>query len=533
MMKRNDAAKQWFLKALQEDANNANAMLKLAEVALEANDSATAQTYIDRLLALPSDDTSFARNLQWARQQKATMLSASGSYDDFQQAVALLEQNKNDLGELAGKDLEQWLTIHASRPEHVSRDKALRKLESLNSDRPLTVVENVILAGLYRTSNRWSDAKSIMLRALSKNSSDPFLIRTYVQWLIEQRDTESSAIAEARTWVSKLNPNSVEALHLSSLLLVLDGKSKQAAQKLLALAPKDIPKEQAPNLKAVAVLCNDLGKYNSQFYALADEQWNRYRKMVPGAMIEYIQFLLNVPGGAQLNKGVAASNKLVNRAVQAGKWNEVLTYITVNIAGLQSQEENLTNDSPHFATVRKWINQVRSARKADESVLTWHEISIADLEDDKKQVESLYRKYLSMSGTPKVRKGIVLNNLSYLLATDGRGDEAISIIDDAIQLLGERSDLQDTRAMALIAANRYADAIQELKGIIDQGEGNAQILFHLALAQKNAGKSADATESMKQSIEQGLTAKDLSKQEGPMFLNLLRELGITVPTSTE
>ena len=63
-------------------------------------------------------------------------------------------------------------------------------------------------------------------------------------------------------------------------------------------------------------------------------------------------------------------------------------------------------------------------------------------------VEKIYREILARKDLPSAVRGAILNNLSFLLAMQGRNqDEAAKFIDEAVDLFGPQSDVLDTRGV--------------------------------------------------------------------------------------
>ena len=77
-----------------------------------------------------------------------------------------------------------------------------------------------------------------------------------------------------------------------------------------------------------------------------------------------------------------------------------------------------------------------------------------------------------------------LNTLAWLLALrdQGKTQEAIELIDHAIEVLGENPSLVDTRAVARIKSGQVDRAMEELLAIRKQVPRNPSFALHLAWA---------------------------------------------------
>ncbi len=114
----------------------------------------------------------------------------------------------------------------------------------------------------------------------------------------------------------------------------------------------------------------------------------------------------------------------------------------------------------------------------------------------------LYRQLLERDELTGPSRAIVLNNLAYLLATTETStaamEEALKYVDEATQILGPVSDILDSRAVVLIQAKRYADAIAALELAVTDNPTPSKY-FHKALAHFRAGQNESAPSRLEKS----------------------------------
>ena len=156
---------------------------------------------------------------------------------------------------------------------------------------------------------------------------------------------------------------------------------------------------------------------------------------------------------------------------------------------------------------------------------------LLDLQGKYDQVVEVYRDTLADKNITDAQKALVGNNLGYLLAmrkgsSAAELDEALKMVNTAIDILGPTSDLLDTRAMVYVARREPEQAVKDLDTSITE-EPNGSKFFHLALAQLDAGQTDKAKSSFKRAQDDyGFTASELSALERPQFDRLKSGLGI-------
>ena len=137
-------------------------------------------------------------------------------------------------------------------------------------------------------------------------------------------------------------------------------------------------------------------------------------------------------------------------------------------------------------------------------------------EEAEKILRAIHEKNPSL-GTP-------LNNLAWLLALqDGRGSEALSLAQQAIDLDGETPGLLDTRAVAYLATGQADLAIKDLEDSIAV-QPLPDIYFHLARAYLAKGRQGDAGKALQRAHELGFTEQKLSPLERKSYQQLLSAL---------
>jgi tetratricopeptide (TPR) repeat protein len=124
---------------------------------------------------------------------------------------------------------------------------------------------------------------------------------------------------------------------------------------------------------------------------------------------------------------------------------------------------------------------------------------------------------------PKATGG-PLNNLAWLLTNKGgKVDEALSLINRAIEIDGETPEPLDTRGTIYLAMGRNDAAIRDLEDAL-AARPLPEIYFHLARAYLVAGRRNDAGEAIRKAESGGPRVEGLHPAEPSAFNRLLGEL---------
>jgi tetratricopeptide (TPR) repeat protein len=146
------------------------------------------------------------------------------------------------------------------------------------------------------------------------------------------------------------------------------------------------------------------------------------------------------------------------------------------------------------------------------------------------EAEALYREILAKD--PKQASS--LNNLAFLLANrQTKIDEALQLINRAMEISGPMASMLDTRALVYLADNQPDKALADLDvaladiDVTSPTNGPPPVrLFHQARAYQQAGKTAEATDALLRAQKLGLKPEKLDAVERPLYMKLRDDLRI-------
>jgi tetratricopeptide (TPR) repeat protein len=126
---------------------------------------------------------------------------------------------------------------------------------------------------------------------------------------------------------------------------------------------------------------------------------------------------------------------------------------------------------------------------------------------------AIYRQLLEKNQ----RNLIALNNLAWFVAlTEGKGAEALQLMEKAFDLVGPTPELLDTRGVINLKIGQKKKAIQDLEQAVSISESPSRY-FHLAQAHLLAGNRNAAIVAFQKATKGGLTEDSLHPLERGEF----------------
>lgn len=436
------------------------------------------QRIVDRKVRSATD-----QDVAWARHGMAVMLAASTDYRSFQKALGLVEMRLDENGTLlqaarsagprgADDDLARARVL-ATQPQRQFREKAISLLEEAARTGRLDHGDQFILALLYDAAGNWPKANDQFRSLVLAQSRMPQYLAQYALRLIRQGEVD-----EAARWIGRLESlekdrdvaaGAFGTVELHARLLEKRGEGDKALDLLRSYVqrPRARPDE-------MLYLIASLGRQQrfAEAFGLCPEAW---RKCPPEAAGGVTVALLRVmkPTDAQV-----------------------------------SQAEG-------------WLKEAID-KHAKNMALRMHLADLHDLRGRYDQSEALYRVVLQK----EPGNVIALNNLAWLLVKNGNSAaEALPLIDAAVNGLGRRPDLLDTRALVYIKMGRADEALTDLKESTADTPTPTR-LFHLAQAHQAAKERDAAIKAMQEAKRLGLQPSVLHPVEQVACKQLLEDLQI-------
>jgi tetratricopeptide (TPR) repeat protein len=509
-VKRAEAAYREAMAARPEDPD---ALQGLARLLVRAGQMGDAEAVLGTLLGLKGPAA--AEAVAWAKRVKSGLLSATGDYQKSREALELLQAGSQAPGGAPAvaatpEDRRATALVFAKRPNLADRREAIAILEGMVADRSDQPQDLALLANLCDLVGDWPKARDYLQQLLGADKNNPAYLAPLARGLVAHGER-----AEAEVWLDRLEqlqPKAPGTVEIRARLLVAQGRAPEAVARLEGLV-----KERPDQLAAAAALLEDLRQpeaAKAMYRALAA------RQKEPGPKRAATLILAEFLGRrGRPREGI----DLVERAWRerpgvgdAGAIAAAEAIATAGVAVLVAAEA----DAAQARRVEAILDEALKAHP-DQITFRFDLANLRSLQGRPKDAEAIYREIYERDKT----KGAPLNNLAWLLALqEGRGSEALDLINESIKLDGPDPHRLDTRALAYLALGRPDDAVKDLEGAVAVAP-SADAYFHLAQAHLKAGRRPEAVEAFRKAKDAGLRAETLHPLERDAYRRLNGDLG--------
>ncbi len=504
-MDRDKQAAAEFAKALEAGPEDLDAVRAAIRFYVRTKEGASARKQINRILS--GDLKAPLADQLWARRELARMIARKGDFPSRQKALALIQENLK-VSPMSTPDLNESALLQGTSPARLQREAAIKTLESLKNP---SVKQAFQLAQLHYDQGDWQKANDQMLRLLSEHNDQPTYTARYVGWLLDRDELDSADL-----WIRTLQrnaPNQFGTTSLRARWLFGRGSYEEAFDLLRGFVSKRDaqPANEATRMRLVA---NSLEWYltklddpeqkdlQNRFAMLADTLYRRYVRSNPPQGLFLASFLARRGRLDEALDIMEVMQKHAKPAALAQTCRIVLTHANATKKQIQRGEK---------------IVKVARELHPGSTALT---IVLADTQIAQGQydaAEKLYRNYLESHEEDTT----AMNNLSLLLALRGiKLDEALDLINQAIELAGPVAAILDSRASVHMARRKPDEALADLKTAIDDKTTPVRV-FHRAQAYLQKGDREAAGKAMQEAIDLGLARDMLQLLELPVHEKLM------------
>ncbi len=496
-------AEEYYKAAVLAQPDDLALRRLIAMFYLRTQRSDDARREVDSVLRdAPKDLAKNQANLIWARRAKADLLAATGKFDDFQHAKELLLENAK-IDEDDSEDKLRLATLLASRPDEPSSWR--EAVAWLDKIKQLPDAQRMTLARLHDVLGEWNLARREMLQLVTQKA-DLRAYALFVEMLIRHNE-----VVDASDWLDKLDKVQPGAgLLLRARVLVRQGHPRDAVALLKRIVPpKPVPQDKVSFLRTVAFLMDQLGLDDA-----AEEMYRDYMSYNPGE------------GGLHLAEFLGRHGRLdeaLDLCEQAIKTQPVATVAQIACVALRSQPTHVTPE--HAARVQKWFDRLLK-EDPDSVPLMLQYADFFDITGRDGESEKHYRDLLARKDLKFSERAMAENNLAFTLAMQKKNlPEALELSNQSMQLLGQTSDLLDTRGMVYVSMENYAGAANDFSEAVLVQEPSPLKLLHLAYAQVMAGDRLGARQTLLRAKDNKLDSNALSKIEQDFYEKIVHDVG--------
>jgi tetratricopeptide (TPR) repeat protein len=499
--------------ALVGDTQQAESLFRAA-VAAAPNDPATlrpaAGFYADQrrpeqaapLLAKLVDPKTgaSAADVAWANRTRGLMGLGTGGASGIDQALGLVDRNLK-ANPYDPDDQRLRAILLAARTSQ--RPEAIRQLEALEASKRLGPEERFLLACLYHAEGKPDLYRAEMRQLLSSKDKDPRHVANFVVFLVGRNE-----LGEATRWLAELKrqqPASLSTLEVEALVLKADKRDQDAVTLL-----QERGRQSPDQIGAVARLLDQFG-----FPLQAEEAYKadiaRAPKR-PERTLALAQFL------AGRNRPGEVIEVLKQAWTTCPPEHVALTALTAYDAPSADQAQK--------SQIEAWV--VEAIEKRPNATSLPSKLAGIRLRQGRyDEAEALFRKTLDAGrDNPQA-----LNDLAWILShcdpSPSKTQEALELINRAVDLAGENPAPLDTRAVIFLQMGQADRAVQDLGRALKIQPTSRVYYFHLARAHLLAQNEAESRKAFRRAQELGLKLETVDPLERADYQKLRRELGLS------
>ena len=492
------AAIAFFNEASSIDPSQTMPHIRLAQVLL-TTDTEKAEAEIRRALKMNPDSEVSKRLL-------ASILSGKSGTKAWQELENILASlsTSNDLNAIKNRRLKAMILARRGGRENLAASRSTLEELVANND-AASSADRALLATAYEMEGNYDKALE-QYQAIVKGEPNAREISSYINFLLRQND-----LTEAKRWLDRLaSVNADGSLNQKFAELLLNGqwleKSDQVSEiptlidAFVQANQKEFEQEDIQldfNLR-VGNLFESLQQYDQA------EKWYEEAFKINAETSQGYQRVL-----AQLGRHQDAIDIAVSRSeTEALSPSELQSLIEILAIGEPSDE------------VWKRANQLMSgALNANPDNLIYRMLVAAYLVLQDRNDDAI--KILEDLNTKRPDDNVVINNLATILGqTPGRQDEALALINQAIELSGPKPYLLDTKSVILVELGRAQEAVELLTHLATIPNVDPLILFRIAVANQQAGEPEKAQAAYRRAVSSGLSTRVMTRRDKELLQTL-------------
>jgi tetratricopeptide (TPR) repeat protein len=443
-----------------------------------------------------------------ARRTLAALLAERGGETEWQEAQQLLGASAATGDEsVLDRRIEAMLLTRRGGPENVT--KARQIVEKLAESKTPADGDHLLLAQLYELQGEPRKAEGELLTLVGRANPRPAHLAAYVDVLL--RHEASDRAADWLDRLEKLDADSPATVRLRARWLQAQGRANQIEPLVEDLAErmkKRLPKTAEPQDEAQVCLTAG-GIYWALKNYPAAERW--YRRATDLAPQRYQPLAVSLGAQDRMAEAVALC---LQGAKSDTTSRPAIVLVSVLLAGHPSAED--------FERAEPLFKKAALDHKDDAALLN-SLANIRALQQRGEEACALLRQVLALE--PK--NVVALNNLATLLAEQpGKEKEAADYVDRAIQLVGPKPALLDTKGTILMGLGKTDQAAQLLHDATRSPDPDPRYHFHLAVAYDRLGEVGKAREELAKARRGELSRSILTATDRKLLADLDAKLSL-------
>ncbi len=510
-------ARGWYEKARSAAPDDYTIVRRMTDFLIRTRQNDLAETQLAEVLKSSNSPDMVG----WARRTLALMFASSG---DPKKVIQALE-SMNSVASASPDDRSKPVDYEDLRvlarvldaqktPEH--RKQAIKVLTTLINKNQSVPEDRYLLARIQDVDGDWPSAKEqyreLVLRTENPRDMEtltrrPLYIAQFANGLIRHRVAGDTAdLAEASDLIDKLRRIQPDSFGLLLLEVDLHRARNQTDQ-------------------AVKLIEDFAARGNSSFpiRATLAELAERFGRL------ELAERIFRELGGSPAPRGKLMLASFLGRHGRAKEsldiceplWESSTELDLVAATCIEALLPAGGSPDPELmAKVASWFDKAL-AKSADSTTLLVGLGNLRERQGRYQDAQDLYSRAIKLGD----KAGISLNNLAWLVSLkDGKGKEALDLIDQAIALKGPLPDFLDTRGVIYLRSGDNQRAITDLENAVAADPAPTKF-FHLAQAYLEINNKEKAKQSLENARGKGLVLDGLHPLEQPNLRKLMNELG--------
>jgi tetratricopeptide (TPR) repeat protein/VanZ family protein len=457
----------------------------LSNLYLENGHAKRAQPLLERILDMESLIPE--SQLHATRRKLAIVLASQDSFAQFKQSMELLEKNRRHDGSFVVADRRAMANVLATSSDRADWQEAVTTLEHLEDQQQLLPNDRWVLGRLYDQLGQTQQATDQLSAAIESGTNGTLFVRHYVAHLIRHKKLE-----QANLWLAKLQdqePDAIGTLTLDVYLKTAEGQPDLAVELLGKYSSQSDDSRVASHTDRLVVAANIATVANRDAASPALSTFAE-NALLKAARLDQAQLSRLVTWYIQQER---PDDGLV---LVADLWNSASPELA---GGLSMTLLGQTKDDSYFDLIQDHVNGALK-RQPRSLMLKLYLADLLSLKNEIRNAEELYRDILNVDRNHLA----ALNNLSWILALDGRHqDEALALIERAIEIAGPSPQFLDTRGCIYSSLGNTRNAVADFKQAIAVQPG-ATTWLHLSAAHLLAGEETKAKDALLESKRLGL-----------------------------
>ena len=475
-----EQAEHYYKAALEADPNNLLAVRRIVEYYLGINETAKAMPFLDQIIQKTAKSTQKSERdqLAWARRNKAQVVASAGDYEHVDGGGSLDRTKRcKKTADLPPDDTLAIFQLLSRRQEPESREKAAKLMTKLQEIRPLLPREQTALAQLYVSVWQWTQARDLMLAAISRRSDDPEILVNFANMLANHEEFD-----DAERWVERLE-------EMIKPPATAADQIKQATRQLRARIAHSQGPEGTSGRRTWRVSCP------AHCRKISFIVWNSSSKMMESmGLLEGAERLLN-DYMSQEPRGAIAMAAFVGRtgryrqgirlARGSPQESAVTEILPVALEALRLHRDKASKEK--YQLLEEWV-QVGLQDEANAQHIKMLLAEVYDLQGRYDDVIKTYKEVLASKDITIYQRAQVQNNLAFILALS-KENAADAVKDD------ERGDpgawdryptCSTPGPWHILPSENPKKRSADLQTAIADAPSGGKY-FHLALAEQQAG----------------------------------------------